>query len=1102
MGAERADLLEELRVQRLLEEHLPPARLRARSPLEVGAFSVPGEPISTAAGLGGRYAPFALGEAWGTAWGTTWFRLRGRVPEEWAGEWVYLHVAFGRAGDTGFGAEGLALDADGRALGGLSPNHQLLRVGTGPEGGDERTFFVEAAANPRAPRRQHDWPLLLPDPDGPLLYRLDVAELAIVDAEVRELEADLRCLLGLLRSGLVEGRRAGEIRRALSEAVDAIDASGPVDGAPAARARLAGVLGAPAHASAHRVVAAGHSHIDSAWLWPLREGRRKCRRTFATAVALMEERPEYRFAASAAQHYAWVEADDPELFGRVRAQVEAGRFIPVGGFWVECDVNIPSGESLVRQLREGVRYFEDHLGVRVREGWLPDAFGYPANLPQLLRLAGLDSFLTQKLSWNEINAFPYSSFLWEGIDGSRVLTHFPPTETYNGSMSAEQLAHGLRVFAEHGRATRSLYLFGFGDGGGGPTREMLEAAARFADLEGAPKVELGPPRTLFEELEEVRGDLPVWVGELYLERHRGTYTSQARTKAGIRRAEVALREAELWAAVASCRRNAGGEPLACEVAPRLTEAWRTLLVNQFHDIAPGSSIHWVHRQAEAELADVAAVAERVTSEALDVLFASLEGPSSVGVRPEGVRPEGVRPGLGSGDGAVSNGAGPLVLVANAEGFARVELAQIELGQIDSARLPSAPGDDTEAGPVVVGPDGPGLTQRLADGRLGFLATVPPVGLSAYRLQGGGDVRPSGPRAEARAVESGFLLENGRLRLRVDAQGHLSSLVDCTDGREVLAGPGNVLELFADMPVSYDAWDVDAAALRQAVEVTELVEVLLEEDGPLRATVRIRRPLGRRSSIVERVSLIAGQPAVELDYEVDWHERHRLLKAAFPVRVRAAEAHYECAFGLVSRPTHRNTPWDRARFEAVGHRFVDLSEPGYGVAIATDSKYGYDVAGNVLRVSLLRSPTAPDPEADQGAHRFRCRLLPHAGDLGPGGVVAQARGLNDPLRVRPLPAGGLGGAAWSWAGVDRDQVVLETLKWADDGDGLVARCYESWGGRTEARLRLPFAVAVAERVDLLERPLGPLATDEGLVVVPIGPFEVVTVRARPAPAGDS
>lgn len=1096
MGTERADLLEELRVQRLLEEHLPPARLRACSPLDVAAFSVPGEPISTSAGLGGPYTPFALGGEWGTAWGTTWFRLQGRVPEEWAGEWVYLHVAFGRAGDTGFGAEGLALDAEGRALGGLSPNHRLIRVETGPPGGGERTFFVEAAANPRAPRRQHDWPLLLPEPDGPLLYRLDVAELAIVDAEVRELEADLRCLAGLLRAGLVEGRRAGEIRRALSEAVDAIDAAGPVEGAPVARARLAGVLAAPAHASAHRVVAAGHSHIDSAWLWPLREGRRKCRRTFATAVALMEERPEYRFAASAAQHYAWVETDDPELFGRIRTQVEAGRFIPVGGFWVECDVNIPSGESLVRQLREGVRYFEEHLGVRVREGWLPDAFGYPANLPQLLRLAGLDSFLTQKLSWNEINTFPYSSFLWEGIDGSRVLTHFPPTETYNGQMSAEQLAHGIGVFAEHGRSTRSLYLFGFGDGGGGPTREMLEAAERFGDLEGAPRVELRHPRALFEELAEVQADLPVWVGELYLERHRGTYTSQARTKAGIRRAEVALREAELWAAVASCRGRSGREPLAVEVVPRVSEAWRTLLVNQFHDIAPGSSIHWVHRQAEAELAGVVATAEDVGREALGALLWSLVR-SPGGSQSEGDRPEEeARRGQGDLEGTEVAETAPAVCVANAEGFTRTELAEI-----DPAGLPPVPDGGSGTELAVVGPDGPVLTQRLSDGRLGFLATVPAVGIRRYVVRRRGDVRPpSGPRAEIRAVEGGFVLENGRLRLAVDVHGHLASLVDCAEEREVLAGPGNVLELFPDMPVSYDAWDVDAAALRQGVEVVDLDEVVLEEGGPLRATVRIRRPLGRRSAIVERVSLVAGRPAVDLDYEVDWHERHRLLKAAFPVRIRAAEAHYECAFGLVSRPTHRNTPWDRARFEAVGHRFVDLSEPGYGVAVATDAKYGYDVAGSVLRVSLLRSPTAPDPEADQGSHRFRCRLLPHSGELGPGGVVAEARGLNDPLRVLAPPSGELDGESWSFAGVDRAQVVLETLKWADDGDGLVARCYESWGGRTEARLRLPFPVAAAERVDLLERPLGPLATDEGLVVLPIGPFEVVTVRARRAPGG--
>jgi alpha-mannosidase len=605
-------VLIEQRLRRTLGR-LVPAVYSGRSPLDVAAWSAPGEPVPVAEGLRAPYVPVRIGDRWGPAWGTTWFRLTGTVPAEWADRTVEALIDIGFDVErTGFHAEGLVYRADGSPVKGLDPRTQWVRV----PAGEAVELYVEAAANPLILADGHFRPTSLGDRatagDEPL-YRLERAELAVFEAEVWELVQDLE-VLGQLAAELDLGDpRRWQILRAVDHALDAVDVQDVAATASAARARLADVLAAPARVSAHQVSAVGHAHIDSAWLWPVRETVRKVARTAANVTDLMDAHPELVYAMSSAQQFAWLREERPEVFARVADRVKAGQFVPVGGMWVESDTNLPGGEALARQFSFGKRFFAEELGVDTEEVWLPDSFGYSAALPQLIALSGSRWFLTQKISWNQTNKFPHHTFWWEGLDGTRVFTHFPPVDTYNSELSGAELAHASRNFAEKGAASGSLVPFGHGDGGGGPTREMLARAARLRDLDGSPRVQIERPAEFFARAQAEYPDAPVWSGELYLEFHRGTYTSQAKTKQGNRRCEHLLREAELWCATAAVRH---GTEYPYEALDRL---WKVVLLQQFHDILPGSSIHWVHREAVANYAAVAAELEQLITSALRTL---------------------------------------------------------------------------------------------------------------------------------------------------------------------------------------------------------------------------------------------------------------------------------------------------------------------------------------------------------------------------------------------------------------------------------------------------------------------------------------------------
>ena len=998
----------EVRLERFVRERISPAVYSRSVPLALSRWEAPGEPVPALEAMRQDFEPQEHGAAWGKPWGTTWLRLQGEVPDSWGTEpdtTVEVVVDLGFTVEVpGFQCEGIAWRPDGSIIKAVSPRNQYIPLKL-LGGGMAVDFYVEAAANPDVAQ---GWTFAAtPYGDRSTAgttpqYRLGTIAIAEFSRTVWELQQDVWTLAGLMAELPVELPRRHEILRALERMMDVMDPEDVAGTAAAGREALAGVLARPAYASAHQLVATGHAHIDSAWLWPVRETVRKCARTFSNVVALMDENPDFVFSCSSAQQLAWIKESYPELFSRIREKVRTGQFVPVGGMWVESDTNMPGGEAMARQFVEGKSFFMAEFGLECREAWLPDSFGYSAALPQIVKAAGSRWFLTQKISWNQTNRMPHHTFNWEGIDGTRLFTHFPPVDTYNSELSGRELAHAERNYRDHGRGTVSLVPFGYGDGGGGPTREMLAAAARTADLEGSPRVRLGSAESFFARAEADYQSLPVWVGEMYLELHRGTYTSQARTKKGNRRSEHLLREAELWCATAAVRTGGSFAYPAAE----LKRLWQLVLLQQFHDILPGSSIAWVHQDAERNYEAVGTALEAL------------------------------------------------------------------IGQAAAAML------------------GPGERQFL-------LNAAPHIrdGVHAMAAE-----EPKGAPRPASATEhdGGYILDNGVIRVVLDASGLITSLQDYASGREAIApgGRGNLLEMHRDTPNEWDAWDIDEFYRRNVTPLTEASPLRLADNGP-DAEVVVERRTGA-STITQRITLAAGSPSLSLTTTVDWQEREKLLKLGFALDVRADRSAAETQFGHVFRPTHTNTSWEAAKFEICAHRWIHVAEPGYGVAVSNASTYGHDVTRSVretdggttttVRLSLLRSPKFPDPQADRGQHELTVTIRP-------GARIADA--VEEGYRTNLVPRLVRGAAPVEpLFALSNPALVVEAVKLAEDGSGdVVVRLYESLGRRSLGTITANFPVQGSWAVDLLERPVQEPGVECGgnLVELKLRPFQLVTLR---------
>ena len=811
----------------------------------------------------------------------------------------------------------------------------------------------------------------------------------------------------------------------------------------------------------------GHAHIDLAWLWPLDETRRKARRTFHTVIGLMDRYPELYFNQSSAQLYAWIEHDDPTLFERIQAYVRAGRWELVGGMWVEPDGNLPAGESWVRQLLFGQRYFESRFGRRAKVAWLPDSFGFTGGLPQLLVSAGIPYFFTHKLTWNERNPFPYDLYWWEGIDGSRVLAHSftNPDSGYNARVTAQEVGETWRNFRGKQTHDFSLLAFGHGDGGGGPSEEMLERFARLSDFPGLPRLKIGPVTEFYESISTP--SLPVWIGEQYLEYHRATFTTQARVKSLHRRLEHALVETETSVTLTHVwheRRY----PLE-----ELRRLWQILMLNEFHDILPGSSIHSVYQTAHRQLASALDETERLREDALaPIEIAPGEQPKaeSRASSSDIAYSTGLASPRESGD--VGSSRANEGLVWNLQLHDRPLVAEIEA--IDSEAILNVNGLELP-------------TQSLEGNRRLVAAAdvvVPALSALSFRWFRGEPVAVASPvRVDSQEIE------NENLHVRLHDDGTLASIHDKIHRREVLADRGNQLWLFTDIPRQFDAWDIDFSYADEGLELVAEHPPEIIESGPLRAALRVVRRHDN-IEIVQDYRLTKQSRVLEIHTRVRWRGRRRFLRALFPFEIRTHEIWAETAFGAVARPNHRNTPWDQARFEIPAHRWVDLSEPSYGVSLLNNGKYGHSAQGNVLGISLLRSPIYPDPYADEGDHEFGYAIYPHAGDWR-NGTVQAAEDMQWPLRV----TGAYGTAVQpSLFRFKVNPLNFACLKKAEDSDDIILRLYEPYGNRGQTTLETALPLKKAAIVNILEEQTNELIVkDEQRITVSFTPFQVISLK---------
>ena len=1011
-----------------------------RVPLR-GEVATTREPVAFADRLSLKYRPVERGDIWGEKFDCGWFHVTGRVPESWKGSYVTLNLDFG--------GEALLFDPAGEPVAGLTngsvfdgnynkDHFHWLREAAG---GEEIDFWADVGANGLfGLRREPGGPDACDDPSdihGKWKAAVTRLSAARFDFDRWQLWIDLDIVLSLLGTLPEQSSRRISVARATSRALDALPPER--GGAAAVREELRRtVWGVGVDPAAVKVSAIGHAHIDVEWLWPLRETVRKVGRTFSSQLLLMERYPDYKFGASQAQLYALCKEHYPSLYARVAKAVAAGRWEVQGGMWVEADCNIPSGESLVRQFMHGMRFFRDEFGVTPRNLWLPDVFGYSGNLPQIMRRCGIEFFLTQKLSWNRYNKFPHNSFVWEGIDGSRVVSHFPPEDTYNATLRPEELVRHERNNREAGIVDVAISLFGIGDGGGGPKEEYVERGIRCAALNGCPPVRFRFAQEAMDEIAACEPDLDVWRGELYFEMHRGTYTTQAAQKLANRRAEEALRLAEMLCAAAG-----RGQSVRAQTA----SLWKSVLLCQFHDIIPGSSIHRVYEESGELVRSVATRARALAADAAAAMLRrdddclTLFNPASTPFRGAVVLPEGW-----------------------------------SAAQSGGAALPCQ------------GEDG-GTGRTLA------LATVPPQSFATLR-RADGAAEGAAAEGAASSATGPVVLENDRVRYEIDASTlRVTRAFDKECRREFIAPsrPGNALALYDDHPTVYDAWDIEEYARAMPVQTAPSgVSAVETFSGPVRSGFTARFAMGA-SAFSQRISLESGSK--RLDFETwtdDWRESHALLRVEFPLEVFADEAHFEIQYGTVARPTHDNTKWQYAQFESCGHRYADVSDPDFGVALLNDSKYGYRAKDGALSLSLLRAPKEPDPLADMGPQRFRYAILPHASDLAhTDDVCAAAAALNAGVEAFPgLDAGPAPRPALP-VRVSGDGVELSVLKAAEEGDGMVVRLVERRGRRSSAVLS---AALPAQAVPCLATELADVGPAVALpAALDFGPFEIKTFR---------
>lgn len=971
-----------------------------------------------------------------------WFRTELTVPEEFDGKPLWLYFCTQKVYWDAVNPQFL-LFLDGEPLQGVDINHREVLVTRNAKAG--QTYRLDLQAYTGRDTDEHA-------ADG---FKLELhAAFSERNAEVEKLYYNLTIPAEIIGWLDKESLSSIKLATALNETVNLIDLR-----VPHSKEFYASVDAANRYAEEKiytelagndEVIATciGHTHIDVAWWWTVAQTREKAARSFATVLKLMDEYPEYKFMSSQPQLYAFVKERYPEMFEKIKQRVAEGRWEVEGGMWLEADCNLISGESMVRQFLHGKKFFRDEFGKDNKILWLPDVFGYSGAMPQILRKCGIDYFMTTKIAWNQFNKLPMDTFWWKGIDGSEVFTHLITTQdshqprdshytTYNGFLNATSVIRAWERYQQKELANDVLLSCGYGDGGGGTTRPMAENAKRLAKgLTGVPKVRWEFSRNYFDGLYAQCGSnekLPRWVGELYLEYHRGTYTSMARNKKGNRKSELLWQEAEFFA---NWAKDLGVEYPAEEIY----KSWETILLNQFHDILPGSSIHDVYEVTKVEYEDLIRRANALTENRVQLLADHT--------------------GADAGDLVVFNAA-PF----DRDAVISVDSAIAALEDKAGVRYP---------------------VQKNADGAVCRVAGIPAKGWKSFKPVAA--VEEMAPFAiSANGIETPFY------KIAWNENGFFTSVFDKEAGRELLKSGkmGNVLRAYEDKPMNYDNWDIDIYYTEKSWLVDDVQSMEWVEKGPVRATLRIERKF-LQSTIIQNVRFYADSRNIDFDTYIDWKQHQVLLKAEFDVDINANEATYDIQFGNLIRPTHSNTLWDVAKFEVCAHKWADLSENGYGVALLNDCKYGHAIHEGHITLTLLKSGILPNPVTDQEEHTFTYSLLPHIGDWREGHVPEAAYALNIPVRSAVVSAKGEGLAS-QYVAVSAGNVALETVKQAVEGGDTILRMYEYRNCRGPVTVTLADEVAKVWECDMLENPQKELETDGHSFTFTIKPYEVKTFR---------
>jgi len=883
-------------------------------------------------------------------------------------------------------------------------------------------------------------------------FKLQMAKIGWLDRRVDNLYYTLLAAYEVLMETNEEDSAYTILKKALSDTLQLIDWTEPgsdefFESCYEAEASLTEVIQSINHSSDITIHAVGHTHIDVAWLWRLKNTREKAARSFSTVLHLMKQFPEYQFLQTQPQLYDYIKSDYPEIYEQMKERIAEGMWEAGGAMWLEADCNIPSGESLVRQILHGKAFFKEEFGVDCQYLWLPDVFGYSWALPQILKKSGINTMMTTKISWNQYNRMPHDTFYWKGIDGSEILTHFITTPepwnspdswfyTYNGYITAKTVKGAWNGYRDKELSKDLLLSYGYGDGGGGVNRHMLEMRRRFDQLPGMPNVKTANADEFFEKLHqnvaESNGYIHKWDGELYLEYHRGTYTSQAFMKKMNRKLELLYRRAEFLSSWLS----ENGDWLGQD---ELKNGWKIILRNQFHDIIPGSSIHEVYEDAREEYKEAFQIVNQLESQV-------------------------ITSGIEQADRSVV-----LFNATHHKGMKNVVVPQFT---------------DFEAG-VWKNSDGTVLNhQKRSDGWLVEVDTLPSFGAKTLYFE---------PMEAAKEPKTNFIYRDRKLEtpfylVEWNEFGQMTTIYDKEAKRHVLVEgqKGNILQIFEDKPLAHDAWDIDIFYQEKMEEIRDLVRFEVVENGKLTFTIHVKWKY-HHSEIAQHIVFYQNDRRIDFETKVDWHEKRRLLKAAFPVEVRATEATYDIQFGNVKRPTHWNTSWDMAKFETVGHQWADLSEPDYGVSLLNDSKYGYDIKENTLRLTLLKSAIHPDPQADQGAHSFIYSLYPHMGDWRQAKTVDKAWDLNDSI----IATAGKWTKEESFIETDADHIWIDAIKPAYDGNGIIVRLHEYEGRRGKVSLNVQKNIRSWVETNLMEEPI--VEESELPIEFEIKPYEIKTIR---------